>query len=349
MKKKCFFALLCTLLAVLFMTVPFAASADEGCQHHWVFMESFDGNEIMDNQYHRTLTYITEFCDVCYEVRERIEVGGLVLHKMEGNYCPECGYYSTDSYCDHEWEITKFEEISHVDSSVHVYSTYQAKHCYLCGNTEYELIANDSTVQAHSYDDEGVCYSCGYSKVTNERVSDGSDLPTTYINGNWDPLNCESLTAVPVEVSFKPFSNLNSRHYGYSGPDKKYYGEYGYKPDKVVKATALFKENDYVLVDVQYKTTKRRVLYFRSSDINGFENVESLAQNTPVAGTVTQKARVYMGPGYGYSIFPRKDIELYEGDQITCYFEKDGWIFCEFRTSDGTPARGWVPHVCLTN
>ena len=124
----------------------------------------------------------------------------------------------------------------------------------------------------------------------------------------------------------------------------------GYKPYKVVSATVLFREGDYVLVDLDYKTVGRRCLYFKYSAITSAaaDQVSLIAYPAVTTSAVQPK----FGPGYEYDSVVKKNqsngstmqenVVIGSGTQLSVFFEMNGWVFAEFGSILGT-IRAWLP------
>jgi len=145
-------------------------------------------------------------------------------------------------------------------------------------------------------------------------------------------------------TSLRKLKSSKDRHQSYLGPSKSnYHGAGAYKPYKVTSATALFREGDYVLVDMSYTTVGRRCVYFRASSLTN-SSVEQVSL-TPHAARTTGRVQPYYGPGTIYDRMTddnRNDIMLSSGTRISVYFEVNGWVFAEFQTVFGS-TRGWIP------
>ena len=143
-------------------------------------------------------------------------------------------------------------------------------------------------------------------------------------------------------TALKPLPSESQRHQSYFGPNRNYPGAGAYKPYKVTSATALFREGDFVLVDLDYKTVGRRCLYFKSSALSN-PNVEQVTL-TPTTAVLTADVQPTFGPGYQYDGIDHdnKRIVLRQGTMVNVFFEADGWVCAEFGCQLGT-IRGWIP------
>ena len=108
--------------------------------------------------------------------------------------------------------------------------------CPVCGETfpaSYNFCPNDSTMRP---------------------VSGGGSWPYMSLSGSGTAL--------------RSLKDESARHQSFFGPNRKNYpGAGAYKPYKVSRATALFREGDYVLVDMSYTTVGRRCVYFKASSL----------------------------------------------------------------------------------
>ena len=160
-----------------------------------------------------------------------------------------------------------------------------------------------------------------------------------------------------VGTALKNLKSEKDRHQSYFGPNRNYAGAGAYKPYKVISATALFREGDFVLVDLDYKTVGRRCVYFKASSLVN-ASVESV-NLTPYRAVTTAAVQPTFGPGYQYDgveqtvINPKtgaqvtKRIELGRGSLVNVFFETDGWVFAEFGCALGTIC-GWIPAGMVT-
>ena len=116
------------------------------------------------------------------------------------------------------------------------------------------------------------------------------------------------------------------------------------------KASALFREGDYVLVDLDYRSVGRRCLYFRDYMLTD-SDVESVTLES-VAAVTTEKAYPRFGPGTEYDGVVQQEqqedgsvqtfrVNLKEGTPVNVFFETNGWVFAEFRCGLGT-VRAWI-------
>ena len=167
---------------------------------------------------------------------------------------------------------------------------------------------------------------CLFSMIS-MAFADGSSWPAISLTG--------------YGTALKPSKDESRRYQSTFGPGK-YPGAGAYKPCKVTSATALFREGDFVLVDLDYKTVGRRCLYFKSSALSN-PNVEQVTL-TPTTAVLTADVQPTFGPGYQYDGIDHdnKRIVLRQGTMVNVFFEADGWVFAEFGCQLGT-IRGWIP------
>lgn len=189
------------------------------------------------------------------------------------------------------------------------------------------------------------CETCGATRTTDFCPDCGARRPAESTAGGW-PVWTKNGTG----TSLRAFNNESQRHQAYYGPNGNYPGAGGYKPYKVVSATALFREGDYVLVDLDYKTVGRRCLYFKYSAITSAaaDQVSLIAYPAVTTSTVQPK----FGPGYEYDSVVKKNqsngstmqenVVIGSGTQLSVFFEMNGWVFAEFGSILGT-IRAWLP------
>ena len=67
-------------------------------------------------------------------------------------------------------------------------------------------------------------------------------------------------------VQLKPGYLKTTQEQSYAGPGRGYALSGSFRPNRVDKATALLREGDYVLVDLDYATAKR-VVYFAATSL----------------------------------------------------------------------------------
>ena len=123
------------------------------------------------------------------------------------------------------------------------------------------------------------------------------------------------------------------------GPAKTYHGAGAYKTYKMISTQALFTEGSYVLVDLDYTTVGRRIVYFPKSAFSGIGNVPA-ANLTGVPAYTNASLTPTFGPGYAYDTFDEAAI----GNQtpLQVFFEENGWVFAEFSCGLGV-VRAWIP------
>ena len=183
-----------------------------------------------------------------------------------------------------------------------------------------------------------------------------------------------------IETSLKKLPSEEDRHQGYFGPAKSYPGAGAYKPYKVNKLTALFREGDFVLVDMDYQTAGKRCVYFKASALQtndvdtttlvsvpaitttllipkygpgiDYENVEQTKESKYANWSLMELAGKFGGSAEIYAATqPTKyTVYLEEGTDVNVFFETEGWIFAEFDCDMGT-IRAWLPaeYVAVEN
>ena len=164
----------------------------------------------------------------------------------------------------------------------------------------------------------------------------------TIVDGQWPEMNFTG-----VSTSLKPYKDEELRRQSFFGPNNSIYpGAGGYKPYKQISCLALFRENNYVYVDLQYQTVEERCLYFRASDLTN-SDVETCDLSTAYRAITTKEVNPKFGPGQQYDKFEVTTdsgnlIYLPANVSIGVFFEMNGWVFAEFSCGHGL-VRGWLP------
>ena len=192
--------------------------------------------------------------------------------------------------------------------------------------------------------DSWYCTNCGATRTSDFCPDCGAHRPTG--NRAWPVKQLNG-----VSTALKKLGDDSQRHQSTLGPDRKRYpGGGAYKPYKVTSASALFREGNYVLVDMAYQTVGRRCVYFKASSLTNAKVDEWSLTAYParVTGTVEPK----YGPGNDYDTVvldtktkngsSRQTITLNSGTQVDAFFEANGWVFAEFNCALGL-IRAWLP------
>lgn len=124
-----------------------------------------------------------------------------------------------------------------------------------------------------------------------------------------------------------------------TGPAKTYHGAGGYKPYKVTSASALFIEGSYMLVDLDYTTVGKRVVYFLTSAFKGTGSVPTVTLTAYPAYTLSALTPTF-GPGVAYDAF--SEAAIGSGTPLSVFFEENGWVFAEFDSALGY-VRAFIP------
>lgn len=217
---------------------------------------------------------------------------------------------------------------------------------------------------AAAEEDSWICPNCGEKQTSlfcqndgTKKLSADTPWPVRTLNG--------------IESSLKFLQDEDDRYQSYFGPSKSYPEAGAYKPHKVNKLTELFREGDFVLVDMDYQTAGKRCVYFKASALNNGGSVESETLTTYPAVT-TALLIPKCGPGMEYenveqkkeskyadwsledlfdvlgagvldAIQPtRNSVYLEPETNLDVFFETDGWIFAEFTCEMGL-VRAWIP------
>lgn len=128
------------------------------------------------------------------------------------------------------------------------------------------------------------------------------------------------------------------RHPSYLGPDRRYVSGGWFKPGHVSSALAIFREDDYILVDLDYSTVGRRCVYFAASKVTDIPEITVSPAGVPV--TVTETVQPRLGPGEKYDT--KKLPVLQNGDTVNALLEWNGWILAEYQDKLGL-IRAWIP------
>ena len=199
------------------------------------------------------------------------------------------------------------------------------------------------------------CPSCG-KEISGEYSfcpDDGTAKTTGFIS-TWPKRN---LTGSPVTL--KP-QIYDVWHYyesdtfcrqAYLGPDKnKYPGAGSYRINTVNGATAILREGNYILVDLVYHGTKKRVVYFQADTL---QDVPASLEITTLKGLpakICKTATFMTGPGDDYEkleIDEQLEKILVPEMEIIVFFECNGWVYTEFGT-DRSSIRAWLPVDAVT-
>jgi len=123
------------------------------------------------------------------------------------------------------------------------------------------------------------------------------------------------------------------------GPAKTYHGAGAYKTYKMISTEALFVEGSYVLVDLDYQTVGKRIVYFPASAFRSVRGVPE-ASLSSVSAYAAESLIPTFGPGYDYDTFD--EAEIAAGTSLGVFFEESGWVFAEFECALGV-VRAWMP------
>lgn len=194
---------------------------------------------------------------------------------------------------------------------------------------------------AHAEDASWYCGVCGTERTTEWCPDCGTHRPADS-TGSWPVKEMNG-----IGTSLRSFNDQSKRHQSYFGPNRNYPGAGAYKPYKVTGATALFREGDYVLVDLSYQTVGRRCLYFKASALTNASVENAVLSDYPA--TIVGSVQPKFGPGYEYDDVVKTNqngtttnVVLSNGTRISVFFEMNGWVYAEFGSILGT-IRGWLP------
>lgn len=153
--------------------------------------------------------------------------------------------------------------------------------------------------------------------------------------GDSEPAATEKETQWP-SVSFDAYSAAlyadgEERIQSRLGPSKDYCGGGAYKPYKITSLYALFSENGYVFVDMDYSTVGHRRLYFPTNKVHQLDSSMPSKHWKGYSATTTADITPSFGPGFDYELF--ESAPLSAGSRITVFFEENGYVFAEFSTT----------------
>ena len=190
---------------------------------------------------------------------------------------------------------------------------------------------------AHA-DDSWYCSKCGEERTTEYCPDCGAKRPS----GSWPE---EDLSGVSTALKSSLYEEF--RYPSYFGPGKSYPDAGSYKPYKVTSMKALFREGDFVYVDMNYRTVGKRCLYFKANALTN-DDVDELDMEAYSART-TKELQPRFGPGKEYDGVIRTTydgktykVKVRKGTSVEVFFETDGWVFAEFSCELGT-IRAWIP------
>ena len=224
------------------------------------------------------------------------------------------------------------------------------------------------------------CPTCGekYPADYSFCPNDATEKPVTATNTTGSASGWTKRTLTGTSVTIKPYPNdpqKEKRRQAYLGPDKnKYPGGGSYRASMVNDATAILREGDYVLVDLRYHETEKRVVYFRSDSLEQVPVDLEITSLTGSPATTCEAVVAMMGPGEDYEVLEitekskykdwsveelaarfggsveitralqnhRYAVVVEEGTPISVFFECDGYVFTEFSTAIGN-VRAWLP------
>jgi len=184
------------------------------------------------------------------------------------------------------------------------------------------------------------------------------------------------MTGTAVEL--KPGYLKTIQEQSYAGPGRGYALSGSFRPNRVNKATALLREGDYVLVNMDYATAKR-VVYFAKNSLVSADVAEEKLEGV-AAKTKRIVWPVYYGPGADYDIVTQRsrskyadlkdedllDLALREhwrlskfcralsrkdaihwvgvdkGATVNVFFQVGDWVYVETKCGIGN-ARFWLP------
>lgn len=156
------------------------------------------------------------------------------------------------------------------------------------------------------------------------------------VKGAAFPAPTPTLAEAPwPEMSFGSFSAAlyaegEKRIQSRLGPSRDYCGGGAYKPYKITSLYALFSENGYVFVDMDYSTVGHRRLYFPVSEVSCLDSSMPAMQWKGYPAVTTEDTTPRFGPGFDYDLFESAPLDA--GSAITVFFEENEYVFAEFTT-----------------
>ena len=182
------------------------------------------------------------------------------------------------------------------------------------------------------------------------------------------------LTGTPVVLKPAYPGAEHKREQSFAGPSRRYALSGAFLADRVNKITALLREGNNVLVDLDYANS-RRVVYFESESLVSADVQEEKLEG--IAAKMTKNVYpVFYGPGKEYDIVTKRtpsrflkytmeeleerfweDTSYIErilqdaihwvgvdaGTPVTVFFETNGWLYVESSSTPIGYARFWVP------
>lgn len=115
----------------------------------------------------------------------------------------------------------------------------------------------------------------------------------------------------PVRIFEGTSVTMNSRgktvkEQTYMGPGRKYAQGGSFYKGSIRNMTALLKEGSFILVDMEYASSGKRCVYFKSSALNG--SAEQVGNMTAYPAVVTADVQPMQGPGKDYDPVKRTVI-----------------------------------------
>lgn len=236
---------------------------------------------------------------------------------------------------------------------VSAYAGGSSWHCNVCNedrDTEWCPICG-----THRPDDESqvwICPTCGKEVPAEYNFCGDDGTPKTISSGAWPVREMRG-----VGVVLRKGPSTKTRRMAFYGPDSKDYAEeYSYLPAKVSSATALFREGNYILVDLVYEGSTHRCVYFNENVLN-YNNVDDVLLTRYKARALSETV-VRTGPGDDYDEVINSNyidgrgvkitakVRLEMNMEIDVFFEMNEWLFIEFVSSIGL-IRAWVPAYCV--
>ena len=339
--------LLVFLLAFICLFSFPAVLSEEYCPHENVsWGEAYEYVYFIDTETHGVGFRHDLFCADCGEKlsSDYIDIESAVEnHSFDSDgRCIRCGYTENCSHPNRELDYS-LQSPQFFSNMEHSYPLYYRYYCPSCGELWWEIQPGKTYYEAHTFDETGTCTICGYNKEQDPLAPNINILPENPA-AKRGTAQIGNTVITPVRLDIRKFDSPDSRHYSYAGPGSGYESTGGYLPQKIRDAYGWFMEGDYVLTDISYATLKRSMVYLKKSAFTSTDGIPAvdISQNAQ-PGTVTADTVPSMFPRKNRRMFSEQTARLAAGTEITVYFEKDGWYYCEFACNDKLPARGWLP------
>ena len=195
------------------------------------------------------------------------------------------------------------------------------------------LVCNGNHQYGNNVNGIATCIACGkkIEYVTEKKETKSTAAQTTEKAQS-------SFTPVTKQITMRKLKDSNARRYSYGGPGKGYEATGGYKPAKVKNVYAWFTDGDYILVDVVYQTSSRRIVYMRNDEFTDVSGI-STAKMTEISKKVSSTTMAKFGPGNEYGDYGT----VKSGTPIKVLLTYKNYVFGEINGNAGKNVRIWIP------